>query len=69
MSEDRAHLYIESIVPCPGCGGDLPLRLRVGFIEEMERLGVSEAEQFEAVANGLLARRIICADCREAARN
>ena len=62
-------LYVVTVVPCPGCGGDLPMKLRVGFIEELERRGISEAEQFEAVARGLLSRRIVCKHCEMAGRN
>ena len=67
MSERR--LYIVTTVPCPGCGGDLKLRLPVGFIEALERQGVPEAEQFEAVANGFLTRRIVCKHCQIAGQN
>jgi hypothetical protein len=60
VSEREPRLYIVTVVPCPACGGDLSLRLPVGFIEALERQGISEAEQFEVVAKGLLSRRIVC---------
>jgi hypothetical protein len=56
-------LYIVSLIPCPVCGEDFPVKLPVGFIEALEREGISEAEQFEAVARGLATRRIACKGC------
>ena len=71
MSADpeRVRLYVRSTVPCPACQGDLELTLEVGAIERFEALGISEAEQFEAIANGLLSRRILCRHCQEAGQN
>jgi len=66
---ERVHVYVRSTVPCPACKGDLELTLEVGAIERFEALGVSEEEQFEAIANGLLSRRIVCRHCQEARQN
>jgi hypothetical protein len=41
----------------------------VGFIEALERQGISEAEQFEAVAKRVLSRRIVCKHCQMAGQN
>jgi hypothetical protein len=55
-----SELYIVSLIPCPVCGEDFPVRLPVGFIEALERQGFSAAEQLQAVARGLATRRIAC---------
>jgi hypothetical protein len=62
-------LYVVTVVPCPACGGDLSLRLPVGFIEALDRQGISEDEQFQVVARGFLARRIVCNHCQWAMQN
>lgn len=67
--EGVSGLYVVTTVPCPSCGGDLPLRLSVGFIEALERQGISEAEQFEAVVKGLASHRIVCSHCQRARQN
>ncbi len=60
MSEQ---LYVVSLIPRPVYGEDFPVKLPVGFIEALERQGISEAEQFEAVARGLASHRIACKGC------
>ena len=67
--QERVRLYLRSTVPCPACGGDLELTLEVGLIEALERQGITEAEQFEGVAKGMLSRRIVCPNCQVAGQN
>ena len=59
-----SRFYVVHVVRCPACGGDLPLRLPVGFIESLERQGISEKEQFDAVVRGLASHRITCRQCQ-----
>src|SRR4029453_1136319 len=66
---ERVRLYIRSTVPCPACGGHLELTLEVGLLEALERQGITEAEVFEKVAQGLLSGRIVCPRCQEAHKN
>lgn len=64
MSEpERVHIYVVAEIPCPLCQEPFSVRLEVGTIERLEALGISEAEQFQAVADGLATRRIACKGC------
>jgi hypothetical protein len=65
---DNVHLYIRSTVR-PACGAPLELALEVGLLEALERQGITEAEVFEKVAQGLLSGRIVCPRCQEAHKN